>query len=405
MVEIWVPYGPVEVSFDIWQENLAQILEPQVKKLSREEIDAKTIEFSEFDSILVLTQTSGTGLILDSILSQQQKLNSADNKRVSKLIHTKETRSLVRRKAQEYQISSVEELNTEDLSDIGTVDASQAKIFSSVKNSSNLALLTSVHYDPMFGLTSAASDLLSISKEGMNEAFKRSYDELPSSPRKSNASWYATRVLQTCPNVNAIEIVEKSSSPIGVPGIFSGEPEATHARMLDFWSKNLSSQIPSRSERVIFGCGGEQNDRTLSESLRRSFFNIIENAALKDSNAKICMLAECSQGLGSEALLRYVTGRFTPGAKLDNLTYFDGLEVLLSFYKIQDELELSMISTLPKYYGEKFQFKMFSGAREAPQAVVSPGSRAKITVIPDGSNIAVSMKQEQEDPKTDVGSI
>ncbi len=400
MVEIWVPYGPVEVSFDIRQENLAQILEPQVKKLSREEIDAKTIEFSGFDSILVLTQTNGTNLILDSILSRQLS-NNNNEKRVTRLIYTKETGAFVRRKAQEYQVSSVQELNTEDLSDVGTVDASQAKIFSLVKNSSNLALLTSVHYDPLFGLTSAASDLLSISGEGMNEGFKRSCDELPCSSRKSNASWYATRILQTCPNVSVIELVEKSS-PNSVLGTYFGEPEATHAKMLDFWSRNLSSEIQSKSERVIFGCGGEQNDRTLNEALRRSFFNVIENASLKDSNAKICMLAECSQGLGSEALLRYVTGRFTPGAKLDNLTYFDGLDVLLSFYKIQGELDLSMISTLPKYYGEKFQFKMYSGAKEAPQAVVSPGSRAKITVIPDGSNIAVSMK-EREDLKAGPG--
>lgn len=384
MVEIWVPYGPVEVSFDIRQENLAQILEPKTKKLSKEEIESKGLEFSGLNSILILSQTNGTSQVLDAILSK--------NRNITKLIHTRQTGSIARRKAQDYQIPSVEQLNTEDLADIGTVDASPAKIFSQVRNSSNLVLLTSVHYDAMFGLTSSASDLLSISKDGKSEAFKRSIDELPCSPRKSNASWYATRVLQTCPNVSVIEAIEKTSS--GLLGLFYGEPEATHAKVLDFWGRNLSSTLPTKSERVIFGCGGEPNDRTLTEALGRAFFNVVENASLKDSNAKICMLAECSQGLGSDALLRYVTGRFTPGAKLDNFTYFDGLEVLLSFYKVQSELDLAMISTLPKYYGEKFQFKMYSGAREAPLAVVSPGSRAKISVIPDGSNVVISMKEE-----------
>jgi hypothetical protein len=396
LVEIWVPYGPVEVSFDIKQENLGQILEPELKKLSREEIDSRTIEFPRFDSILVLSETQGTSLVLDSLLAMSKKSNSSP----SSLIHTKRSGALVRRKAQEYQISSVQELNTQDLSDAGMVDGSPAKIFSQIKNASNLAVLSSVHYDPMFGLTSAASDLVSISKEGMNEAFKRSYDELPCSPRKSNASCYATRLLQTCPNASVVELVEKSSSSTsqssGVLGLNYGEAEATHAKVLDFWSKNLSSPIQSKSERVVFGCGGGQNDITLNEALSRAFFNVVENASLKGSNARVCMLAECSQGLGSDALLRYVTGRFTPGMNLDNQNYFEGLEVLLSFYKIQDELELSMISTLPKYYGEKFQFKMFSGAREAPQAVLSQGSRAKITVIADGSSIAITMKEEEE---------
>jgi hypothetical protein len=176
---------------------------------------------------------------------------------------------------------------------------------------------------------------------------------------------------------------------------FSGEPEATHAKVLDFWKSNLSINLSTKAERTIFGCGGGENDKTLTDALGRAFFNIVQNVALKDSGARICMLAECARGLGSEALLRYVTGRFTPGAKLDQQqSYFDGLEVLLSFYKVQEDLELAMVSTLPKYYGEKFQFKMYSGAREAPTSLVSPGSRAKILVIPDASTASVNQQAE-----------
>ncbi|MDH2901545.1 MAG: hypothetical protein PXY39_11300, partial [archaeon] len=194
------------------------------------------------------------------------------------------------------------------------------------------------------------------------------------------------------PNVNAIEVVETSTA--GALALFSGEPEAVHAKVLDFWKTNLTIELPSRAERIIFGCGGGENDKSLTEALGRSFFNVVQKLSLKDSGAKICMLAECSQGLGSEALLRYVTGRFTPGANLDQLSYFDGLEVLLSFYRVQGDLELSMISTLPKYYGEKFQFKMYSGAREAPSSLVSPGSRAKIIVVPDGSSTDFTTSSE-----------
>ena len=108
-----------------------------------------------------------------------------------------------------------------------------------------------------------------------------------------------------------------------------------HAQSTDSWIKNNSVNYTNKAERVIFGCGGQESDKTLHEALARAFFNITSNLALLDSpNSKICMLAECSQGLGSEALLRYVTGRYTPGRKLDAVEYFDGLEVLTSFYKI-----------------------------------------------------------------------
>jgi hypothetical protein len=384
LTEIWVPYGPVEVSFDIKQENLSQVLESQSKKISKEEIEQKAMESAGLDCILVLSGTNGTAQVLDALLLK--------NKGITKLLHTKQSGWLARRKAQEYQIPSVEQVNTQDLTDIGIVDGTKSKMISQVKNSSNVTVLTSVHYDPLFGLSSAASDIVSLSQETKGEAFKRSFEELPCDPSKSYASWYATRVLQTSPNVNAIEVVETSTA--GALALFSGEPEAVHAKVLDFWKTNLTIELPSRAERIIFGCGGGENDKSLTEALGRSFFNVVQKLSLKDSGAKICMLAECSQGLGSEALLRYVTGRFTPGANLDQLSYFDGLEVLLSFYRVQEDLELSMISTLPKYYGEKFQFKMYSGAREAPSSLVSPGSRAKIVVVPDGSSTDFGLGSE-----------
>lgn len=372
MTEIWVPYGPVEVSFDIKQENLSQIVETQVEKMSKEKIDEQTHGLV-FDSLLVLSSTSGTGTILDALLSKNKP---------NRIFYTKHSASLARRKAQEFQVPVVTELNTLDLYEGDVIDGSVSKVISDIRSCSNLLCISSVHYDPLFGLTGAASDIASLNKETKAEAFKRSFEELPCN-LKSNANWYSTRLLQTCPNISVLEIIEKQNT--GVIQFFEGEPESTHARVVDFWSTKLSTKAP-RSERIIFGAGGGENDRTLTSSLARSFFNVATNLALKDSNSKICMLAECSEGLGSEALLQYVTGRITPGAKLDYGNYIEGLEVLLSFYKVQQDYELSMVSALPKFYGERFEFKMYSGAREAPYAVISPGSRAKILVAQDASS-------------------
>lgn len=375
MTEIWVPYGPVEVSFDIKQENLSQVLEPQHQKLSQEELDKKVLESSGADSILILSQTAGAQKVIDAILSK--------NRGIKRILHPKHLGALARRKSQEFMIANVEPFDAESLAEAGTVDGTPSMIPVQLKESSNLVILTSVHYDPLFGLTSAASDLISLNPELKSQAFKRSIEELPCSPTNSNGSWYATRLLQASPNASVIEVVEKN--PVGVLSFFTGEPEATHAKALDFWENALSVSIPTKYERILFGCGGLENDRSLSDALARSFFNIAANVALKDSDSKICMLAECSQGLGSEALLRYVAGSFIPGASLDSVEYFEGLEVLLSFTRVHNDLDISMVSTLPTYYASRFDLKTLSAARDAPSSVISHGSRAKILVIPDAS--------------------
>ena len=371
MTEIWVPYGPVEVSFDIKQENLSQILEPQPSKLAQETLE-KTVDVVSEDTVLLLSGTVGTQKVLDSLLAR--------NKGVRKILHPKNLGALARRKAQEFGVEA-ESLNTESLVDAGIIDSTQAQIPTQLK-SSGLLLITSVHYDPLFGLTSGASDVVSLVPELKQQAFNRSSDEVPCSLNKSSASWYSMRVLQVCP-VKALEIVEKTTT--GVLFVSYGECESAHSEVIEYWKQNLSVTPPGKSERIIFGSGGQENDKTLSDALARAFFPVVKEVALEDSESKICMLAECSQGLGSDALLRFVTGRFEPRAKLDSVTYFDGLEVLLSFYKVQRDLQLSILTTLPRFYASKLDFKTIGGAREAPSSIVQVGSRAKIMVVTDAS--------------------
>lgn len=372
MTEIWVPYGPVEVSFDIKQENLSQILEPQPPKMRQEEID-RSSELVAEDTLLLLSGTPGTQRTLDSLLAR--------NKGIRKILYPKNLGALARRKAQESAIEA-EMLNLENLADIGNVDGSPASVPSQIKETNKLLVVSSVRYDPLFGLSSAASDVVSLRNETKQLAFGRSSDELPCQPTKSNASWYSTKILQACGS-NVMEIIEKTTT--GVLCVSYGDCESAHSKAMDYWTKNLTVQ-QAKSERVIFGCGGFENDRTLSEALARSFFQVAESVAMQDSESRVCMLAECSQGLGSEALLRFVTGRFEPRAKLDAVSYFDGLEVLLSFYKVQRDLQLTILTTLPQFYASKFDFKTINGAREAPASLSPQGSRGKILVVTDASS-------------------
>jgi hypothetical protein len=374
LTEIWVPYGPVEVSFDIKQENLSQVLDPQPPKLSDEDIERSCDGISE-EEILILSGSVSTQKFLDVLLQR--------NKIIKKLIYPKGQASLARRKAQEFGIEA-EPLNSDILADVGTAEGSTVKLPRQLPDLQNRVLfLTSVRYDPLFGLTSSASDMLSLVTEMKEKAFKLSLDELPCSLESSSASKYSEQVAQNLSGVKAFEIVEKAGS--GILHVSYGVPQDAHSETIDYWSKNLSVQIPARSERVIFGCGGFENDRTLSAALARAFFPIVANVALPATESRICMLAECSHGLGSEAFLRFVTGRLEPRSKLGEVTYVEGIEVLLSLLKVQSEFQFTILTTLPKYYAEKFDFKTIGGARQTPSSLVQAGSRAKILVIPDAS--------------------
>ncbi len=306
----------------------------------------------------------------------------ARNKGIKKILHLKAQGALARRKAQEFGVVA-EPLDLDKMEGIGVVDGIASKIPAQLKNAGKILLVSSVHYDPIFGLSSSASDLISSIPEIKSLTFKTFSDDLPSTALNSAASSFAIHFMQTLSEIKSLELVEKAG--VGLLAAFYGEPEAAHAKSSDFWKTKLSIQLTTKPERVIFGCGGFENDKTLTEALGRALFPILSNVALADSDSKICMLAECSHGLGSEAFLRFVTGRLDPRTKLENLDYIDGLEVLLGFQKLQRDFQLAILTTLPRFYAGKFEFKTIGGAKEAPSSVVQIGSRAKITVIPDGS--------------------
>ncbi len=377
MPEIWVPYGPVDVSFDVKQENLIQVAEPSVQKLPPEDLAQKVSESVALsaDSLLVLSGTTGVSDVLDQILTQNNLISNL-------YYYPKSLASFAKRKVEAHpeKVQRVDLLKSEVLVETGElVEGHSSKLPGEIKSSSNLVIVNSLHYDPLFGLTSAASDLISSNKELKTEAFRKSKSDLPCQVGKSEASWYAMRSLQTCPNVSSIEIIEKRG--VGVLGIFSGEPESTHAKALDYWTNNLEVKLSGKSQRIVFGCGGGDNDGSLTDSLARGFFNVVANATLPDAASRVCMLAECSEGLGSEAMMNYVTGR----SNVSDSEYFEGLEVLLSLQRLQKDLDVSLISTLPKYYGEKFGFRMNSGSKDAPSLIVPHGSKAKMLVVPDAS--------------------
>src|SRR5579872_5932784 len=142
MTEIWVPYGPVDVSFDIKQENLSSVLEPQPEKFSQEGVEMLADRIIE-ENLLLLSGSTGTQKFLDLLLSR--------NKGIKKILHLKPQGALARRKALEFGLAA-EIVDTEKTENLGIIDGITCKIPTQLKNAGKVLAISSVHYDPIFGL-------------------------------------------------------------------------------------------------------------------------------------------------------------------------------------------------------------------------------------------------------------
>ena len=145
MTEIWVPYGPVEVSFDIKQENLSQVLEPQPAKFSPEDLEMIADLIAE-ENLLLLSGSPGIQKFLDVLLAR--------NKGIKKILYLKAQGALARRKSQEFGIAA-EQVDADKIEDLGMVDGIPSRIPLQLKNAGKVLVISSIHYDPIFGLSSS----------------------------------------------------------------------------------------------------------------------------------------------------------------------------------------------------------------------------------------------------------
>jgi hypothetical protein len=127
----------------------------------------------------------------------------------------------------------------------------------------------------------------------------------------------------------------------------------------------------------------------LSSSLK-SLWNAL---GCLDKKGIAVLLAECSGGLGSEALRLYVTNRLKLDEFVKHGKYVEGLEDLLYLKNALQSQNIALISTLPNYYVEaKLGLRTFKKASDALDYVINNlGARVKIFAIPDASNILLEI--------------
>jgi nickel-dependent lactate racemase len=135
---------------------------------------------------------------------------------------------------------------------------------------------------------------------------------------------------------------------------------------------------------IMISTGKDSSNDTLSKSLT-SLWNC--NAAIKDGGLGI-LLAECKNGIGSEAIQQFIEGRMSLDRLKKPAKYVNGMEDLLFLTEIQKRFQVGLVSILPEFYTKKLGIVSFAGIKRAMDHILKvQGLKQKVAVVSDGARI------------------
>ena len=359
MPEIWLSYGPTDVVLDVRAENLERQVVSGGTNLTNSEITAKleSLDMSKPTEFAIMEHSKNTPKIISALLDICTKKSLPK----PKFLVDKPNLNFIKNVFSDPEIS------------ISEFDASQF-------SNANLVFISEMEFDGLFGYNTVSTKLLRrFGKDNMLEAYEKREGNLPLPGYELQTMQVAKKFTDGF-EISTIEIVTNQA---GVIDIATGHPSSTFSL-----SKSLSSIATQEIEKhrvAIISTGKEANNETLGRSLS-SIWNC--SGAIKEEGLVI-LLAECKNGLGSEAIQQYVEGRMNLDRLKNPSKYVDGMEDLLFLTEIRKKFGIGIVSILPHLYTkDKLEMIPFGGAKETIDHILKTyGDRQKITIISDGSHV------------------
>jgi len=377
-MEIWLPYGQVEVAVDIRAENLADVLEPSSQKLDDESLHERlnSIEIKEKSMMILSDLTMATLKVLKSFIDLQ--IEKGRSKDVVIAVRKNHLRAV--KKTLEEKFANVIAIG-EPLVTAGIADGFQVRVPRAFSEHKRM-IISEVSFDPLFGFSGGPVSLIkAIDLKFVEEAFKRRLDENPKPGSDTNAAWFASRVAEEIGEFSSIEVLNTKGE---VSDIFIGDMIDAHSKASKKLYESAKKVLHQPARAIFMSLSDPSKSLTLSSSLK-SLWNVMGGLGGK---GMAVLLAECSEGLGSEALRLYVANRLNLDEFIKHGKYVEGLEDLLYLKNALQSHNIILISTLPNYYSEtKLGLRTFKKASDALDYVInSLGARVKLHVIIDASN-------------------
>ncbi len=279
MPEIWLSYGPTDVVIDVKAENLE-------KQISAGGVNLTDLEIASKLESLDLSRP--TDLLLWNILRLFKKI-------ISVLLNVCTKKSLQKPKflVDKSNLNFIKNILSDPTISISEFETSQF-------SNTNLIFISEMEFDGLFGYNTISTKLLRrFGKDNMLQAYEKREGNLPLPGYELKTMDVAKKFTDGF-EISAIEIVANQT---GIVDIATGHPSSTSSL-----SKSLSSIAINETEKLrvaIVSTGKETSNETLSRSLS-SIWN--SSNAIKEEGLLI-LLAECKNGLGSDAIQQYVEGR------------------------------------------------------------------------------------------------
>lgn len=357
MPEIWLNYGSADVVLDIKAENLDLELNSKGDKLDETLVNEKLdkIDLSKEIELVVLNNSKSIQRLISKMYQKCEEKSFPK----PKILANKKLVSLL--KSNLPKESQIAEFHDDGLAN------------------SKLVFLGEMEYDGLFGFETIATRLLKkFGQEKMLEAYEKRKGNLPATGEDVENLQTAQKFADSF-EIEGIEVAANSS---GIIDLEVGHPSKTTSISKTF-RESTTKQV-EKHRTMMISTGKDASNDILGRSLD-SLWNC--NAAIKDNGLAI-LLAECTNGFGSQALQHFIEGRISQDRLKKPSKYLPGIEDLLFLTEVQKRIDIGLVSILPQYYTKKLNIKSFDGVKQAMDSILkSQGINQKVAVISDGARI------------------
>ena len=386
MPDIWLPYGSVEVAVRLKAENLAEEINKQASPMSAD-VMQETLGKIDWEGRTSIFSPKPSNSILEIIRRVIGEITVQGIDPSNIIVYTDEGNISKLKKSlgnNQANISGIEKPTKR----IGKIDGVEVKIPKILHEAKSRVIITDVGLDPLFGFSGGPASLVRyFGGDAITEAFRRRKNNYPSPGEESGPSLFANEFADFLSESISIEVLPAKD---GVSGIHCGNLVDAHKsaskQLIDTSRVSVKKDIRA----LIVSTAGYESDSTLADGLK-AVWNVVGGM---NDKGHLALIAECSDGLGSEALKMYVSGRLDVKNMLKRGEYIEGLEDLVYLQTALHRSTLILVSALPDYYTEvKMGFQTCRKAGDALSYILSTaGVRTKVHILHNGTATLLSKK-------------